>query len=95
MMQTKFLRVPSWRQTIVSLRKTFTKGVNFRWNAINHYDLELKPDGYSHSYDPTCNPTIVNEFAGAAYRFGHSLLKKSLHRMDTTFGTEKSSLALR
>ncbi len=32
-------------------------------------------DGYYDGYDDKCNPTIMNEFAAAAFRFGHSLLK--------------------
>ncbi|XP_063868298.1 peroxidasin-like [Scylla paramamosain] len=35
-------------------------------------------------YDAYCNPTVLNEF-GIAFRFGHSLLKPSLERMDGIF----------
>ena len=45
------------------------------WNAINLYDLALETDGFYDGYDDKCNPTIMNEFAAAAFRFGHSLLK--------------------
>ncbi|XP_045123660.1 uncharacterized protein LOC123511596 isoform X2 [Portunus trituberculatus] len=54
------------------------------WNAINLYELNLLPEGYSEDYDAYCNPTVLNEF-GIAFRFGHSLLKPSLERMDGIF----------
>nr|XP_045625957.1 uncharacterized protein LOC123775117 isoform X1 [Procambarus clarkii] len=54
------------------------------WNAINLYELGLLPEGYFEGYDPYCNPTVVNEI-GIAFRFGHSLLKPSLERMDSIF----------
>ena len=36
-------------------------------------------------YDEKCNPTVLNEFATAAFRFGHSLLKPTFKRMDGKF----------
>ncbi len=36
-------------------------------------------------YNPFVDATIPNSFAGAAYRFGHSLIKNELDRLDVNF----------
>ena len=40
-------------------------------------ELDIVPliYGYSHKYDNTVNPTIINAFATAAFRFGHTLIQ--------------------
>ncbi|KAL7044613.1 hypothetical protein ACKWTF_002002 [Chironomus riparius] len=51
------------------------------WNAVNLYGLKLLPQGYYKEYNPNCNPAIVTEFASAAYRIGHSLLRPHIPRL--------------
>lgn len=51
------------------------------WNAVNLYGLKLLPQGYYKDYNPTCNPAIVTEFAAAAFRIGHSLLRPHIPRL--------------
>jgi peroxidase len=64
------------------------------WNAVNLYELNLLSEGYYDGYDDKCNPTILNEFATAAFRFGHSLLKPSFKRMDGKFSVKGPDLQL-
>lgn len=52
---------------------------------IGQDGMELLGD-YS-GYEPSVNPSIANEFATAALRFGHSLINPILHRLDWNFET--------
>ncbi|CAG0881342.1 unnamed protein product [Darwinula stevensoni] len=65
------------------------------WNSVRLFDLGLLPEGYSTDYDPKCNPGALNEFGAAAFRFGHSLIRPQLHRMDQFFNSRQPSLQLR
>ncbi|XP_037820579.1 uncharacterized protein LOC119609748 [Lucilia sericata] len=51
------------------------------WNAVNLYGLKLLPQGYYKDYNPSCSPIIFNEFATAAFRIGHSLLRPHIPRL--------------
>ena len=52
----------------------------------------LGPDAIApyHGYDPSVNPTITEEFAGAAYRFGHSIVSGELGQINE-HGVETNS----
>lgn len=64
------------------------------WNAVNLYGLNLLTEGYYDGYDANCNAGLFNEFAGAAYRFGHSLVRPMFPRVDANF-QEKTPIQLR
>ena len=43
-------------------------------------ELDILPvlEGYSSKYDNNINPTVLNSFATAAFRFGHTLIQGML-----------------
>jgi peroxidase len=49
----------------------------------------LGPDAIPayHGYDPTVNPTITEEFEGAAYRFGHSIVSSDINGINNLGAT--------
>ena len=48
------------------------------YETMEELDILPRRSGYSNSYDSTIDPRIVSAFAGAAFRFGHSLVYKDL-----------------
>lgn len=65
------------------------------WNAVNLYGLKLLPQGYYKDYTPTCNPSILNEFATAAFRIGHSLLRPHIPRLSPNYQIVDPPILLR
>ncbi|KAJ9573877.1 hypothetical protein L9F63_008737, partial [Diploptera punctata] len=65
------------------------------WNAINLYELKLRPQGYYKGYNQACNANIVNEFAAAAFRIGHSLLRPHIPRLSPTYQPVEPPILLR
>ncbi|XP_048519800.1 uncharacterized protein LOC109542192 [Dendroctonus ponderosae] len=65
------------------------------WNAVNLYGLKLLSQGYYKDYNPSCNPSIFTEFAAAAFRIGHSLLRPHIPRLDENYQIVDPPLLLR
>ncbi|XP_037959455.1 myeloperoxidase-like [Teleopsis dalmanni] len=65
------------------------------WNAVNLYGLKLLPQGYYKDYNPSCSPIVFNEFAAAAFRIGHSLLRPHIPRLSTQHQPVDPPLLLR
>ncbi len=60
---------------------------------MNLFDLSLTEDGYSGGHDDSCQDGLTyNEFATAAFRFGHTLIPDTFvstrKRRDTNFNNE-------
>ncbi|XP_017785026.1 PREDICTED: uncharacterized protein LOC108568445 [Nicrophorus vespilloides] len=65
------------------------------WNAVNLYGLKLLPQGYYKEYNPSCNPSIINEFAAAAFRIGHSMLRPHIPRLSPSYQIVDPPILLR
>lgn len=46
--------------------------------AMQRFSLRSSPHGYSSDYNDEINPSMTNEFTGAAFRFGHSTVQGRL-----------------
>lgn len=46
--------------------------------AMQRFSLRSSPNGYSSDYNDEINPSMTNEFTGAAFRFGHSTVQGRL-----------------
>ena len=58
------------------------------------FNLLPTTDGYTEDYDPSVDPRINNEFAAAAFRFGHSMIPSHLPARDSS-GKDVSSRNLK
>jgi len=62
-------------------------------DVMKQSGLRLLDQGHYTEYDPTVNPTISNEFAASAFRFGHSMIQ-GLVRMIGPHGKDVDFISL-
>jgi peroxidase len=60
----------------------------------SQYNLKPLVSGYYNGYDQNVNPACSNEFAVAAFRFGHSLIRNSLDRYNYAYSSVNSVVNL-
>lgn len=60
--------------------KALSSHSDHRVPTINFIALCCYLQGYWDGYDPNVNPNVIDAFAAAAFRFGHSLLPTAIER---------------
>ncbi|RNA44780.1 chorion peroxidase-like isoform X2 [Brachionus plicatilis] len=65
------------------------------WNTAAMFDLiPLNENRYYNGYNSNINPSLSGEFASAAFRFGHTLMRSSFRRFDANDRETSAPLSL-
>ncbi|KAM9570917.1 peroxidasin-like isoform 1-T2 [Salvelinus alpinus] len=89
---TELLRLnPHWDGDIIYHEARKIVGAQMQHITYNHWlpkvlgDVGMKLIGDYRGYNPNVNAGILNAFATAAFRFGHTLINPILYRLDENF----------
>ncbi|XP_053565707.1 peroxidasin homolog isoform X2 [Bombina bombina] len=89
---TELLRLnPHWDGETIYHETRKIVGAEMQHITYSHWlpkilgDVGMKMLGEYKGYDPNINAGILNEFATAAFRFGHTLINPILYRLDENF----------
>ncbi|XP_064784563.1 peroxidasin homolog isoform X2 [Oncorhynchus masou masou] len=89
---TELLRLnPHWDGDTIYHEARKIVGAQMQHITYNHWlpkimgDAGMKLIGDYHGYNPNLNAGILNAFATAAFRFGHTLINPILYRLDEHF----------
>uniref|UniRef100_A0A8K9UFR5 Peroxidasin n=1 Tax=Oncorhynchus mykiss TaxID=8022 RepID=A0A8K9UFR5_ONCMY len=89
---TELLRLnPHWDGDTIYHEARKIVGAQMQHITYNHWlpkvlgDAGMKLIGDYHGYNPNVNAGILNAFATAAFRFGHTLINPILYRLDENF----------
>ncbi|XP_052793289.1 myeloperoxidase-like [Mya arenaria] len=53
--------------------------------TVKKLKIDIKPKGYKDTYKSTTDATVINAVAGAAFRYGHTILNRGTGQMDINF----------
>ena len=89
---TQLYRInPHWDSDMIYHESRKILGAQLQHITYKHWlpkilgPVGLEKLGEYKGYDPTVNPAIINAFAAAAFRFGHSLVNPIMYRLNSSF----------
>ena len=88
--ETRKIVIGQWQHIIYNEWLPIVLGVEY----MKTFGLLPTSDGYTQDYDPSIDPRINNEFAAAAFRFGHSMIPSHLPSRDSA-GSDTSTSSLK
>merc|ERR1712241_862601 len=84
--EARRILIAQWQHIIYSQWLPILLGRTY----MTTFDLFPQTSGYTNSYNERLDPRITNEFASAAFRFGHSMMPKQVPSRDRNRRTNRN-----